>query len=627
MNKKCKKKDELSSRSADLPSTNYSFVHLACLVSLILIIYVNAYNVPFQWDEENHIVNEPIIKNLYYFINPSKAQALEHYNFFIARYVAHLTFALNYWLHGLSVPGYHIGNIAIHIANSLLVYLLVLLTFRTPFMEASSLSKHSRNIAFFSSLLFAAHPIQTAAVTYIMQRFASLAAFFYLLSLTMYIKARLRDVAAKHGRDRSRLFYYGISFLSAVLAMKTKENAFTLPFVIALYEFCFFKDSLKRRLLFLSPMLFPLCIIPLTLLSLPEAAGGSSLIDPGAYMAGFTWDYSRAEYFFTQFRVIVTYLRLLFSPVGLAINYEYPVYSSFLHPQVLVSFLFLSLLFALGVYLVKGKRSRAGGGSSAIGPSIAGNLPDLRLMGFGILWFFITLSVESSLITTPRLIETYRVYLPSVGIVICVVTGVFLLKERVRWQKAGRKMLVTFAIVIALLSVATLLENKRYRDSRKMWEDTVRRFPRYAKAHTRLGQFYQETKMLDKAIEQYQIAIKLKPDYAEPHNNLGMIYRALGKPDKAIEQHQIAIKLNPGLAEPHNNLGAIYTDLRMFDQAIEHYQIAINLNPDITESHFNLGLIYSLIGNKEMARKELLIFLKIKPDFQPAQQLLNEVSR
>lgn len=626
MKKKCKKKDELSSRSADLPSTNYSFVHLACLVFLILIIYVNAYNVPFQWDEENHIVNEPIIKNLYYFIYPSKAQGLEHYNFFISRYVAHLTFALNYWLHGLSVTGYHIGNIAIHIANSLLVYLLVLLTFRTPFMEASSLKKHSRNIAFFSSLLFAAHPIQTAAVTYIMQRFASLVAFFYLLSLTTYIKSRLCSLDERPDRDRYCLFYYGISFLSAVLAMKTKENAFTLPFVIALYEFCFFKGGLKRRLLFLSPMLLPLCIIPFTLLSLPEAAGGGSLFDPGAYMSGFTWDYSRAEYFFTQFRVIVTYLRLLFFPVGLAINYEYPVYRSFFDPQVLASFLFLSLLFTFGVYLIKGKRRRAGYGNSYTEYSIVGNLPDIRLMGFGILWFFITLSVESSLITTPRLIETYRAYLPSAGIVICVVTGAFLLKDRMRLQKIGRPMLVLVTLVLTLLSVATLLENKRYGDSRKMWEDTIRRFPRYAKAHTRLGQFYQETKMLDKAIEQYQIAIKLKPDYAEPHNNLGMIYRALGRPDKAIEQHQIAIKLNPGLAEPHNNLGAIYTDLHMFDQAIEHYQIAIKLNPDIAESYFNLGLVYSLIGNKEMARKELLNFLNIKPDFQPAQQLLKEVA-
>lgn len=615
MKKKSRKKGE-SGRRMDLSPQNHSFIHIACLVSLILIIYSNAYSVPFQWDEEKHIVSEPIIRDLDYFLHPAKARGLENYNFFISRYMAHLSFALNYRLHGLSVTGYHIVNIALHIADSLLIYFLVLFTFRTPFMSASFLRQSSRNIAFFSSLLFAAHPLQTAAVTYIMQRFASLTAFFYLLSLTMYIKARLEDIAEKPMRVKPGLFYYGVSFFSALLAMKTKENAFTLPFVIALYEFCFFDGGLKRRLLFLSPLLLPLCIIPLTLLSLPEASGGSSLIDPGAYMAGFTWDYSRSEYFFTQFRVIVTYLRLFFFPADLSLNYEYPVYRSFFHPHILASFSFLALLFILGACLLKGKVNRAA----------TGNSPDLRLMGFGILWFFITLSVESSIITTPRLIETYRMYLPSVGIVICLVTGGFLLKERVGSRNLSKGMLITSALVLVVLSTATLLENKRYSDSERMWEDTVRRFPRYANAHTRLGQFYQETKRFDKAIEQYELAIKLKPDYAEPHNNLGIIYRALGRPDKAIEQHKLALRLSPGLAEPHNNLGAIYTDLRMFDKAIEHYQLALKLNPELAEPHFNLGLVYSLTGNKEMARKEFLEFLKLKPDFEPAQKLLKEIA-
>src|SRR5208337_4870979 len=128
------------------------------------------------------------------------------------------TFALNYRINGLAVTGYHIVNIAIHIANSILVYLLVLLTFRTPFMARSSIKQNSRHIAFFSALIFASHPLQTEAVTYVFQRFASLAAFFYLGSLTAYIKSRLSE------DKRRMLLYYSISFVSAVLAMKTKEN-------------------------------------------------------------------------------------------------------------------------------------------------------------------------------------------------------------------------------------------------------------------------------------------------------------------------------------------------------------------------------------------------------------------
>ena len=124
-----------------------------------------------------------------------------------------------------------------------------------------------------------------------MQRFASLAAFFYLLSLTAYIQSRLTSNAERQkGKAVYRpLFLYIISFISAVLAMETKENAFTLPFVVTLYEFSFFKDGIKRRIFYLSPILLSLCIIPLTLMSMTKATGrlGSNLIDPGSYMAGF----------------------------------------------------------------------------------------------------------------------------------------------------------------------------------------------------------------------------------------------------------------------------------------------------------------------------------------------------
>src|SRR5208337_5542535 len=137
-----------------------------CLVFLIIVIYANTLNAPFQWDESDFIVNNPIIKDFHYFTSPSDARGFSLYSSFINRYIGYLTFALNYRIHGLSVTGYHIVNIAIHIANSILVYFLVLLTFRTPFLVNSPLKQHSRYVAFFSSVLFACHPLQTEAVTY-----------------------------------------------------------------------------------------------------------------------------------------------------------------------------------------------------------------------------------------------------------------------------------------------------------------------------------------------------------------------------------------------------------------------------------------------------------------------------
>ena len=167
------------------------FVHLILIAALGLIVYSNTFNVPFQWDEEFYIEKNPIVKDLSYFLYPSKAKGFEQYGAFKSRYVGYLTFALNYKLNGLDVTCYHIFNITIHLLNAILVYFLVSLTFKTPFMQGSKLREQSQYIALFTGLLFVSHPIQTEAVTYIFQRLASLAAFFYLLSIVLYIKWRL----------------------------------------------------------------------------------------------------------------------------------------------------------------------------------------------------------------------------------------------------------------------------------------------------------------------------------------------------------------------------------------------------------------------------------------------------
>jgi len=202
---------------------------------------------------------------------------------------------------GLDVTGYHIVNLLIHLANGILVYFLVVLTFKTPYFRSeesvvSSKKKEARNdrqeadvssllathyspvtrssshfIALFSALLFVSHPVQTQAVTYIVQRFTSLAALFYLASVVFYVKGRLAS------RMAGRLASYLLCLLSAVLAMKVKENSFTLPIMILLYEFSFFKATLKRKLIFLIPILVTLVIIPLSIAAYRQTSGRGAL--------------------------------------------------------------------------------------------------------------------------------------------------------------------------------------------------------------------------------------------------------------------------------------------------------------------------------------------------------------
>ena len=171
-----------------------------------IIVYSNTFQVPFALDDESSIVNNIVVEKL---DNVFYAYQLG-LKFVQNRFVAYLTFALNYQFGGLNVTGYHVVNLLIHLVTALLVYALLRLTFRTPYFQGdtaldvqvaqscrltpqpSSLQlQPSSFIPLFAALLFVVHPVQTQAVTYIVQRMASLATMFYLLSVVLYVKARL----------------------------------------------------------------------------------------------------------------------------------------------------------------------------------------------------------------------------------------------------------------------------------------------------------------------------------------------------------------------------------------------------------------------------------------------------
>jgi hypothetical protein len=316
------------------------------------------------------------------------------------RGVGYLSFALNYQFNKLNVTGYHIVNIAIHIMNALLVYCLVLLTMKTPAMAKNRLVSHSRFIALASGLIFVAHPIQTQAVTYIAQRFTSLATFFYVLSLVLFIQARLKTVQGKSFFSPLHLVCYCVSLLSAYCAMHTKEISFTLPVVIILYDLFFIDSSSAswgKRFVYLIPFILTLAIIPINTLDLFGKGGAKPLGDVIGEIREQVQEtplISRGDYLLTQFNVIVTYIRLLFLPMNQNLDYDYPIARTLFQSSTFVSFVFLLALFLLAVYLL---------------------IKGYRLISFAIFWFFITLSIESSIIPIRDVIYEHRVYLPSVG--------------------------------------------------------------------------------------------------------------------------------------------------------------------------------------------------------------------
>jgi hypothetical protein len=527
-------------------------VHVSLIVLFSLIAYSNTFDVPFQFDDVPNIVDNPAIKNFHYFSDASMVEHIDQSNnkpLFKTRYIGYLTFAANYRLHGLAVGGYHLVNIFIHMFNSLLLYWFMTLTFKTPFFSVTgkhlALPDSSRNfIAVFTALLFAVHPIQTQAVTYIVQRFTSLATLFYLIALVMYIKWKeIKEQQAKLSASSAVL--YAVSLLSAVLAMKTKEFAFTLPVVMAVYELMFFSGKIMKRLLYLTPFFLTILLIPMSL-----AGTGSSIADisgineEAANISGASGSISRGEYLFTQFRVIVTYIRLLFIPVNQNIDYDYPIFRSFFSPAVVLSFLFLLSVIIAGIYLY-----------------YLSKRPEtkyrfwLRLISFGIFFFFITLSAESGIIPIRDVLYEHRLYLPSVGFFLAVTAAIG--AGMGRWGKTvypKKAVIYVMLTIMLVLSGATYARNTVWKDNISLWGNAIVGSPNKTRSHYNLGVAFTAKSRTYDAINEYKTAIRLKPDYADAYNNLGLAYATQGRSDEAIKEYLTALRLNPAYKTARQNL-------------------------------------------------------------------------
>ena len=628
-------------------------LHILLIILLSLIAYSNTFDSSFHFDDKFVIVKNPIIKDLRYFAQPSSARDFKghfEYTTFKRRYIGYLTFALNYRIHGLNVAGYHILNLLIHISTSLLLYFFVILSFRTPFLRGSAIKGYSGHIALVTALLFACHPLQTQAVTYIWQRVTSLSTMFYLLSLVAYLKWRLLSQTAGSRaqsvkvKEKKPIFpalgpamFYLLSLVSTILAMKTKETAFMLPVMLTLYEFIFFGGKIKKRVLYLIPFLVTMLIIPLTLMSIDKPIG--NLIGNFDETVKRYTQLSRGEYLLAEFRVLVTYLRLIFLPINQNIDYDYSRYYSFFNIEVFSSFVSLALIFGLSVYILFRYRDSA---------------PHTRLISFGIIWFFINLLLESSIIPLNNVIFEHRMYLPSVGVFLVLTTAIFMVTDR--WKVYARIIIAMLAVIIIALTGMTYARNSVWKDELTLWQDVVNkspnkprgynnlcfeynskhlfnraieecltaitRDPEYYMAHNNLGNAYQSKGLLDMAIKQYLITIKLKPDAPEVYNNLGNAYLSKGLTDFAIEQYKTAIRLSPTFLVAHNNLGNAYQSKGLLDMAMKQYRITIKHAPNNPIIHYNIGTIYQLKGSINSAIEHYRLAIKFKPDYTDAHHNL-----
>ena len=515
---------------------------------------------------------------------------LNIWEFLPCRFITFLSFALNYHFDQLNVFGYHIFNTAVHLSSAIFVWWLTLLTLSTPVMKKDKIAQHANLISLLAGLVFVSHPVQIEAVTYIWQRAASMATLFYLASLSFYVKSRLlQDDKSSSGPGR---LYYIFSLIAAVGAMFTKEIAITLPLMILLYEIMFLKDKRSLNWGYLSPFLLTIFIIPLiTLLTHSEKFSyiQGSVDVPGGI--------SPMQYVLTQFRVMVTYIRLVFLPLNQNLDYDYPIFKSIFELPVLISFLFLIII------ILSAKRL----------------LSKYRLVSFSIFWFFLTLLPEAIPLTTKDVIFEHRLYLPLVGYSIFLVSSMYYLFGK----NTLKTMVIALTIIIAGYSILTYQRNKVWKDDLTLWDDTIQKSPHRARAYRQRGDIYDRQGRFTQALSDYSKAIELKPDYGASYNNRGIIYAKEGSFTQAMSDFSKAIKLEPDEPVAYYNRGNIYVKQGNFTQALSDFTKVIKLSPAYTalvldpnyaDVYNNRGFLYYIQGRFTQALSDYSKAIEIVPN-------------
>jgi Flp pilus assembly protein TadD len=561
----------------------YHLIAILAICLLCIIIYSNTLNSSFVFDDFHNIKENPYIRltdldfdKLYDagFKSPSSN-----------RPVANISFAINYYFGKYDVTGYHIVNILIHLINGIIVYLLA----RIIFKQLSNVLKYripqSPNppipfMSLFAALLFTAHPLQTQSVTYIVQRMNSMAVMFYLLAFVLYIYGRLSRIRWK------RWTLWAGCFVSWILALGSKQIAATLPFILLLYEWYFFQDLSKDW--FKENLKYFLGLIVLS--------GLVALIYLGALpfdkiLASYTdRDFTIWERLLTQFRVLVFYLGLLLYPHPSRLNllHHFTTSHSLFDPiTTFFSLLIIVCLIGIAIYLARRQ----------------------RLISFCILWFFIHLVIESSIVGLEMIFE-HRLYLPMFGFALLVpylLFHLFLLKQR-SWA-----LIISVSIIVSL-GTATFLRNRIWHDRITLWSDVVSKSPQSHRAHYNLGSDLTRQGSHTEAIAHFSEALRLKPDYAKAHNNLGVALEAQGRVKEAIDHYSEALMIKPEFAEAHYNLGVALEGQGRLKEAIDHYSEALMIKPEFAEAHNNLGVVLEGQGRLNEAIDHYSEALRIKFD-------------
>ena len=330
--------------------------------------------------------------------------------------------------------------------------------------------------------------MQTNAVTYLVQRMASLQTLFFVLCVAAYLFARRMHLGKTH--HVATFLGYAATLWFALCAFLSKENSAMLPVMLVITEIWFFQPDLIsavcRRLKGKSWAFWIVASLAGLVTSLYILRHFSGLL------SGYSGrHFTLSERLLTEARIVVWYLSVLLwpDPSRLSIEHDITLSRSLWDPP---STLFCIVLLVITAWLSIRFRRR------------------FPLITYGMLWFLLNLVIESSIVPLELIFE-HRLYLPSIGFFIALVAGLVSVTQYA-FSTANRRNVVTlswccFSILISCLTLLTFTRNEAWQNILTINQDAVRKAPLNPRAHANLAVAWSRLEQYPEAIAEAQTAI------------------------------------------------------------------------------------------------------------------------
>jgi len=592
-------------------STKTTRILLPILVSLVsFLAYLNTLHHQFVFDDFRVITNNPYIKDWKYFPALFNSDYFKISGELSYRPLVTLSYFTDYAIWGLHSFGFHLTNLILHTLNTFIVYLLLFKITRRF------------NLTVISCLFFSVHPILTETVNSVGFREDLLCATFFLLALFFYVKLYT---------SKYKNTCYIISLFAYFIALFSKEMAISLPLIIFVLDWFLLQSRVRishphpnpppsrgrrepgnlaihahqddvehfwggQKSLKNVPYVGAENLQPLPVTRILRYYLGFICMSIGYMLLRLVFFKSTIEHvaypgnslvtnFLTMTKVIASYIKLWFFPTVLNPDYHVTFETTPIKLTFLISLALLVCITFLAARLYRQQKE----------------------ITFSILWIFITLTPVMNLIPIGNIMAERYLYLPSFGF--CLFAGILILKIHARVPKAYQPLVKTCFAAIFILSLAhTIRHNRIWFDKQTLWYYTVFNTSCSFNAHNNLGKEYYEKGLLDKAIEEYTIALSKASEvrYAYPiaHYNLGIAYDEKGMFDASIQEYRNALHIEPKNSDAHNNLAITLFKNGQVEMAIEEFRAAITQDPDNPAYHDNLAKLYYKINMPGEAKIE-----------------------